>query len=468
MVSSSPSRAVLYVRISELTDATTSPERQREDGQAYAARAGLAVVDTFEDLDLSGTKDLSKRPGLAQAVQAVEEGRADVVIAAKVDRVARSVITFSEVVQRLDAAGGALVSVAEGLDFSTPSGRMVANVLAVFAQFESETIGARVRGAQEHLRREGKWRGGRRPFGWLPAPAPDGKGYVLEHHPEEAPVLLDLVQRVLDGEGIYHLARDLNERGVPTSQGGDAWQYQTVRQVLSKRSLIGDHGAVRLLDDATFARLQATLDSVKPRPERHAQRGLLPSDLVYCGACGAPMRTRSKGKEAAVYVCAAPKPPGRPACWVSAKVAHVDSVVERRALETFSRARLAVRLDPEVVDVAAEERGQIEARLADLEEDRYVRGLFDGPDGADRFARIYGDLRARLEALPPPQAVEGTGTAVPTGEGFPEVWRGAGLHERQDWLRAWLLQVEVLPGKGGRGFDEGRVVLRPHPDEPEA
>lgn len=72
-ITTAPRRAVVYVRISELTDATTSPERQREDCQAYAARTGLTVVADFEDLDLSGTKDLTKRRGLAEALA---DGRA--------------------------------------------------------------------------------------------------------------------------------------------------------------------------------------------------------------------------------------------------------------------------------------------------------------------------------------------------------------------------------------------------------
>ncbi|WP_030222750.1 recombinase family protein [Streptomyces bikiniensis] len=73
-------------------------------------------------------------------------------------------------------------------------------MIAVFAELESDTIGMRVSSAHEHLRREGRYTGGRVPYGHRAAPDPEGAGKVLGVNPEEAKTIHEIVERVLDEE----------------------------------------------------------------------------------------------------------------------------------------------------------------------------------------------------------------------------------------------------------------------------
>lgn len=466
-------RAILYVRISELTDATTSPERQLRECQEYAARAGLDVVGSFEDLDVSGRKTLEKRPGLLAALDAIEQGRAEYLVAAKIDRVARSVVTFNRVVQALQERGAALISVAEGLDFGTPAGRMIANVLAVFAQFESEQIGARVASAKAHLVEQGKWPGGRRPFGWTPEEAPDGKGYVLALHPEEAPELRRMVQKALAGESFRSIAADLNRRGVSTAIG-KAWVGRTVQQALTKGAMIGQNGEEPLLDPDAYVALQRALDqgSARSRKPAEAAHSDLPASLfeedLTCGACGASMGHGirvDRGKPVRTYRCSNRKAPGATdGCWLTVTAPRVDEVVEERLLAAFGHLEASTLVEPVLVDPAAEERAELESALRRLEEDRYLRDAFSGPEGASRFDRLYADFQGRLDALPRPYVdTSSAGVTVPTGATFAETWESFDVEKRRSLLRLMVGEVVVHPTeKRGNRFDRGRVeVLLP-------
>jgi site-specific DNA recombinase len=454
-----PGSAILYVRISELTEATTSPERQLADCQAYCQRMGWAEVARYEDLDISGTKTLAQRPGLTAALEAIARGEADHLVAAKIDRVARSVITFNQVVQALQRHGASLVSVAEGLDFSTPAGRMVANVLAVFAQFESEQIGSRVKNAKAHLASIGKWPGGRRPFGWSPVAHPDGKGFRLEVDPVEGPIIQGMVEAVLEGISVGTIAGDLNKRGIPTVLG-HSWVGETVRKALTKPAMIGGNGADRLVSDRTYASLQARLQRGAPVEARHDHdEVLLAPSLVRCGRCGSPMRPGTHDDGRRVYRCSQRPAPGVGGCFLIASAPQVDTLVEGLLLERLGALPVALAGEAETVDPAASERADILERMGQLEEDRYIRGLFGGAEGDARFQRIYASLEALLGDLPEPYTVETEGETLPTGGRFQEAWEEADVETRRGWVALAISSVAIAPGRGGRRLDPARLTV---------
>src|SRR5690606_1545255 len=106
----------------------------------------------------------------------------------------------------------ALVSVAESLDLTTPTGRFVATILAAFAEMEAATIAERVAAGIAGARQLGRWAGGAAPYGFRIVPAPDGPGYVLAPDPETAPYVREAAERVLAGESLYRIANDFNAR----------------------------------------------------------------------------------------------------------------------------------------------------------------------------------------------------------------------------------------------------------------
>lgn len=105
-------RAIGIVRVSRTRegDGFASPAEQRERIEAACDRDGLELVDVIQELDVSGGTPLARRAGLRRAVEAVEAGEADVIVAAYFDRLMRSLSVQADVVQRVEKAGGAILA----------------------------------------------------------------------------------------------------------------------------------------------------------------------------------------------------------------------------------------------------------------------------------------------------------------------------------------------------------------------
>ena len=138
-------------------------------------------------------------------------GKAQVLMVSKLDRLSRSVMDFASIVERSQREGWAIVALDLGVDTSTPSGELVANVMASVAQWERKVIGQRTKDALAVKRSEGVRLG-------RPVSLPEA---IRER------ILADR----LDGRSYRAIAEALNAEGVPTAQGGREWYAATVRAV---------------------------------------------------------------------------------------------------------------------------------------------------------------------------------------------------------------------------------------------
>jgi DNA invertase Pin-like site-specific DNA recombinase len=129
-------KIALYLRVST-DDQTTDP--QKMELQAYAAQRGWIVADTFVDT-ISGSK--STRLALDKMLAQVRQKRYDAVLVVKLDRLARSLSHFAQLVAEFDKHGVALVCPGQGIDTSkaNPAGRLQMHVLAAVAEFERSLI----------------------------------------------------------------------------------------------------------------------------------------------------------------------------------------------------------------------------------------------------------------------------------------------------------------------------------------
>jgi site-specific DNA recombinase len=163
-------RVATYLRIS--TDEERQPyslEAQAERLSGYiAVQSGWRLVLTHSD---RMTGKLLDRPGLQQALHDARAGRYDLLLVFKVDRLARSVSGLAKVLEELDAAGVAFRSASEPFDTTTAAGRMMVQMLGVFAEFEREMIVERTRMGLARKAAKGEWTGGRPPFGYRYDPA---------------------------------------------------------------------------------------------------------------------------------------------------------------------------------------------------------------------------------------------------------------------------------------------------------
>lgn len=143
-------RAGLYACVSTL-DQQTLPMQIRALRE-YALKRGWAVVEECREVG-SGAVAREMRQRL---IDSARRRDIDVILVWRLDRWGRSVADLVSTLQELTALGVGFVSVTEALDLTTPAGRAMAGLLAVFAAFERDILGERVRAGLEHARRQGK------------------------------------------------------------------------------------------------------------------------------------------------------------------------------------------------------------------------------------------------------------------------------------------------------------------------
>ncbi len=201
-----------YARVStaEQAESGLGLAAQRRGIEAEAGRHGWDLVEVVSDEGASG-KDLD-RAGLLRALRTIAEGHADGLVAAKLDRLSRSVVDFGTLLEWFEDHKAVLVALDLQIDTSTPGGKLVANVFAAVAEWERGVIGERTRLALGALRADGKAVS-------RPAVADD--------------VALASRVRSLRAEGMSRQAICdlLNAEGVPTPRGGVLWRPSSLQAV---------------------------------------------------------------------------------------------------------------------------------------------------------------------------------------------------------------------------------------------
>ena len=134
-------RAALYIRVS--TDGQTT-ENQRLALEAVAERRGWTITATYEDAGISGAKGRDKRPGFDAMLKDATRRRFDVLMFWSIDRLGRSTAAVSAALAELDAAGVTIYADKEAMDATTPHGKAMLQMAAVFAELERGMIRERV------------------------------------------------------------------------------------------------------------------------------------------------------------------------------------------------------------------------------------------------------------------------------------------------------------------------------------
>jgi site-specific DNA recombinase len=297
------------VRVGIYLRRSTDDEHQPYSIEAQDARLA-AYIDSqpgwrqaarFAD-DASGAS--AARPGLQRALAAARVGAFDVLLVYRVDRLTRSLRDLVTLLDDLDAAGVVFRSATEPFDTATAMGRMLVQMLGMFAQFERDTIIDRVIAGMERKAAAGKWKGGRRPFGYQA----DTVAQALVPDTAEAAVvrlIFDLYTR--NRLGARTIANTLNERGHRTTTGG-RWSAHQVLRVLANRAHLGEltfrgitatgcHPPV--IEQTTFDRAQRILAARAGDRAKRAASGsdYLLTGLIRCPSCGSAMLgTRAHGK----------------------------------------------------------------------------------------------------------------------------------------------------------------------------
>ena len=158
-------RCAIYTRKSTdegLDQEFNSLDAQRESGEDYIAsmkhEGWVCLPDYYDDGGFSGGN--LERPALKRLITDIETGEIDVVVVYKVDRLSRSLLDFSRLVEKFERHGVSFVSVTQRFSTTDSMGRLTLNMLLSFAQFEREIIAERTRDKMSAARQKGKWTGG--------------------------------------------------------------------------------------------------------------------------------------------------------------------------------------------------------------------------------------------------------------------------------------------------------------------
>lgn len=203
-------RCAVYTRKSTeegLEQEFNSLDAQREACVAFiASQVGLGwklVPEFYDDGGISG--GTMERPALKRLLQDIRDKRIDVVVVYKIDRLTRSLMDFSKIVETFDAHRVSFVSVTQQFNTTTSMGRLTLNVLLSFAQFEREVTAERIRDKIAASRKKGMWMGGTIPLGYR---AVDKKLVVNE---AAAAIVRSIFQRYLELKSVLALAEELNQ-----------------------------------------------------------------------------------------------------------------------------------------------------------------------------------------------------------------------------------------------------------------
>jgi putative DNA-invertase from lambdoid prophage Rac len=149
-------RAAVYARVSTVDQ---EPENQLQELRRYVLARGWTIAE-YVDRGVSGAKD--RRPALDELITDARRRRFDVLVCWRLDRLGRNLKHLITLLDELQALGVAFVSLAEGIDATTPAGRLQMHLLGAIAEFERERIRERVLAGLQRARAQGRKLG--RPF----------------------------------------------------------------------------------------------------------------------------------------------------------------------------------------------------------------------------------------------------------------------------------------------------------------
>jgi site-specific DNA recombinase len=406
-------RCAVYTRKSSeegLEQEFNSLDAQREAAQAYVASQkseGWACLPArYDDGGYSGGS--MERPALAKLLADVEAGRVDVVVVYKVDRLSRSLLDFTRIIEIFDRHGVSFVSVTQQFNTTTSMGRLTLNILLSFAQFEREIIGERIRDKVAAAKKKGKHTGG------MPVLGYDIVNHKLVVNEKEAELVRHIFRRFLQLGSAVRLANELNAEGRRTKawttlkgrvNEGRPWNVGHIYRLLNNRTYNGEvvhkdkvypgeHQAIvpRELWDEVQASLAGNYHS-----RANATRSETPAmlkGLVRCGHCGGSMGitfTKRHGRQYRYYLCVTAAKQGYDACPVKSVAAgEIEKAVLDQLRAVFRSPEMAAKVFRAAQGKTAEEIERLQAEKRQL--------VLEG-QSTDRVRNVEAELR-ELRARP--------------------------------------------------------------------
>ena len=390
-------RCAIYTRKStdeNLDNGFNSLDAQREAGENYIRsqqhEGWVALPTRYDDGAYSGAT--LERPALQSLLADVRTGCVDTIVVYKIDRLSRSLLDFTKLVEELEHSNVSLVAVTQQFNTTTSMGRLTLNILLSFAQFEREVIGERIRDKIAAEKRRGRWLGGRVPLGYTV----DKDKHRLVVDEDEAGLVRFIYRRFMQLRSVVELVRELSAGGYRTKMRktrkgeeipGRPWDKSAVYRLLKNPVYIGlvrhkentypgEHEAI--IDRKLWDEVQRTIaqNHVSRGNKTRSQTPAMLRGLLRCGSCGTSMGvTFSKKGERRYryYLCQRANKNGYDACPVrSVPAGDIEQAVLIQLRRIFQAPEVLAATLRSVEAREAEERDRLTAMKDELDRELAV------------------------------------------------------------------------------------------------
>ncbi len=342
-------RCAIYTRVSttdNLEQDFTSLDVQRESAESFIAsqkqEGWIASSQRYDDAGFTGAN--TERPALKQLIEHIKAKEVDCVVVYKVDRLSRSLLDFSQLLEFFDKNNVAFVSVTQNFNTKTSMGRLTLNILLSFAQFEREMISERTRDKMAAAKKKGKFIGGRPALGYNIDPI----NHKLITNPAEVKLVKEVFDLYLEKKSLIEVTKILNAKAYKTKEytsrkglkfGAQDFQNTSVQRILRNILYTGrvqyqnefyDGQQEAFIPIETFQKVQKILDEnyrTPQRLERKKGRGIL-SQILRCKSCDSAMvytyvYKREKRHKYMFYICSKAAKRGYGTCPTPTIPAHL-------------------------------------------------------------------------------------------------------------------------------------------------
>jgi site-specific DNA recombinase len=432
-----------------------------------AERCGYVVAECYVDDDISAWNGKS-RPEFERMLDDLRGRRIGAVLAWHLDRLTRHPRELEAFIDLCDELQVELGCVTGDVDLGSHLGRLTARMLGGLARYESDHKSERIRRKHQEIAAHGRVSGGgSRPYGY--------EADKVTVRPSEAAVVRECAQRLLAGEPVRSIARELNERGITSASGG-RWSPQSLRRMLASPRISGQRvhrGEIvakavwpAIISAKDGAKIRAVLANPERRTNKSARRYLL-GGLLVCSHCGQRLVARPRTGGQRRYACA--KGPGFAGC---GKTYIIADDVERFATEAT-----LIRLDSSALQRALERR---QRKAPDAQ--RWLEEAEQAQAQLVELAAAYGNRELTMDELRAArkpieqrltharkQLAKVSRTSaldhyVGNGEGLRADWNSLDLSQQHAIVSAVVDSIVVGPARRGYNrFDESRLtpVWRP-------
>jgi site-specific DNA recombinase len=411
-------RAAVYIRVSKLKRELADAQRQQPPCERFIADQGWQLTKVYLEDGVSAWRQV-RRDAFEQLLADVRAGKVDAIVSWQMDRLLRRVEDASALLAIAKLHGTIIANVDGALDLTTAAGRKKFYDLAVASEYASDLSSERWKLKHAELAADGKFSGGTRPYGF------DLEEYVYQDHTgkhfryrlvpnqTEAAHIEAAAKAVLEGRSVTAITKEWAASGVTTTTGR-MFRYGDVKELLLSPRIAGLRRADRTLVQAEWEPIitreqhEELVSILGPPRQRGSNQGTarsyLLTGLLYCGVCGARMRSHaSKATREATsrqrYVCdARDRRPETPSHGIKRLASVVDTFVVRELLSELPQLLLQATRTAlgasEGLGRLLNARETAEDRLRGLE-DLLADGLLDRAG----YIRQQRRLTARLEEL---------------------------------------------------------------------